>query len=283
MTNAGGSSTFIISESQLMNRPQLKVSTSNTNINNTINSNNQRIDSSANLNIKNAQKLDNSNSKPNTNDLEQKRQQTKDESNSAARTKKSIRRNSSLISFKSIDFNLKSFCSSIKNKQAKDGNTSSTSKSGTASSSKTSITKAPCVKVDSAEKIEDSDQLITFPSSPYSHRGSFDKTQSQYLNPQPDYSRSQSSSPFLSITTPPNIRRSSTSDIIDKKPATTPGTSSESRRPSTSDLLRRARERKGSETKGSTGILSGGRMGRSVSQGGLTRGGRMGRRTSMAF
>lgn len=281
MTNIDGNSSNIISDSQLLNRPQLlKVSTSNTNINNTINSTNQRIDSSANLINKNAQKLDNSNSK---------QPQTKDESSGSAQTKKSIKRNSSLISFKSIDFNLKSFCSSIKNKQGKeskegkDGNASGTSKSGTASSSKTSITKAPYVKVDSAEKIEDSDQLITFPSSPYSHRGSFDKTQSQYLNPHPDYTRSQTSSPFLSISTPPNIRRSSTSDIIDKKPAVVATTPSDHRRPSTSDLLRRARERKGTETQGSSGMLSGGRMGRSVSQGGLPRGGRMGRRTSMAF
>jgi len=54
----------------------------------------------------------------------------------------------------------------------------------------------------------------------------------------------------------------------------------DSRRPSTSDLLRKARERKGSEA----------RMGRSVSHSGLTRGGPGGgggglggRRTSMAF
>lgn len=263
-----------------MNRPQLKISTSNTNISS---SSNQRIDSSANLN-KNAQKVDNSN-KPNAYDLEQN---TKDEDASGIsarkQSKKSMKRNTSLISFKSIDFNLKSFCSSIKSKQGKDGNTSGTSKSGTASSSKTSITKAPCVKVESAEKIDDSEQLITFPQSPYSHRGSFDKTQSQLLTPQPDYSRSQTSSPFLSISTPPNIRRSSTSDIIDNNPVTPSGSSGDNRRPSTSDLLRRARERKGSEGgKGSTGILSGGRMGRSVSQSGLPRGGRMGRRTSMAF
>lgn len=201
-------------------------------------------------------------------------------------TKKSIKRNSSIISFKSLDFNLKSFCSSIKNKHSKDSNSNSSS-SGTAtkvtSSPRTSIgNKPPYVKVETVDKDGDEDHLISFPHSPYSsHRSSLDKSQ-QYLQTQPEYSRSQTNSPFLSITTPPNIRRSSTSDIIDKKPSMASVGSNENRRPSTSELLRRARERKGSESKGSTGMLSGGRMGRSTS-GGLPRGGRSGRRTSMAF
>lgn len=156
---------------------------------------------------------------------------------------------------------------------------SSGSKPDTASSSKTSIAKAPYLKIDTVEKDSD-ENLLTFPHSPYSPRGSFDNNASQYLSTnRGDYSRSTSNSPspYLSITTPPNLRRSSTSDIIDKKPA---GAPTDTRRPSTSDLLRRARERKGSE--GGKGIMSG-RMGRSVSQGGLPRGGRMGRRTSMAL
>lgn len=175
-------------------------------------------------------------------------------------SKKSVKRNFSMISFKSLDFNLRSICSSMKGKHGKDTNSSGSGKSTTvptASSSKTSITtttRAPYLRVEAVDKdTEEEHLLISFPQSPYSHRGSFDKTQSQHLTTvHSDYSRSQTSSPFLSITTPPNIRRSSTSDIIDKKPAmpSTNVTPNESRRPSTSSLLRRARERKGSETKG---------------------------------
>lgn len=183
---------------------------------------------------------------------------------SSQQSKKSVKRNFSMLSFKSLDFNLRSICSSMKGKNAgKDTNSSGSGKSTTvptASSSKTSITtttRAPYLKVEGVEivgnDIDEEHLLISFPQSPYSHRGSFDKTQSQHLTTiQSDYSRSQASSPYLSITTPPNIRRSSTSDIIDKKPAmpSTNPTPNESRRPSTSSLLRRARERKGSETKG---------------------------------
>lgn len=187
--------------------------------------------------------------------------------------KKPIKRNISLISFKSLDFNLKTIYSSMKSKHGKDG--SAGSKNGTTSSSKTSITKPPYLRVETVDA-DETETLLTFPQSPYAqHRGSFDKSGYQYLNTQPDYSRSQTSSPspFLSITTPPNIRRSSTSDIMDKNhPASTAQT--DNRRPSTSDLLRRARERKGSE---------GAKMGRSISQGGMPRGGRGGRRTSIAF
>lgn len=185
---------------------------------------------------------------------------------------KSIKRNTSLISFKSLDFNLKTIYSSMKSKHGRDSH--SGSKSGTASSSKTSIARPPYLRVETVDP-DETENLLTFPQSPYAqHRGSFDKSGYQHLHTQPDYSRSQASSPspFLSITTPPNIRRSSTSDIIDKNhPASSSQT--DSRRPSTSDLLRRARERKGSE---------GAKMGRSVSQGGMPRG-RAGRRTSMAF
>lgn len=200
--------------------------------------------------------------------------------------KKPIKRNTSLISFKSLDFNLKTIYSSMKGKHSgKDGSgsgggsgaiKSKDSGSGTASSSKTSIAKTPYVRVETVDK-DETENLLTFPQSPYAHRGSFDKTNSQYLSTtanQPDYSRSQTSSPFLCISMSPNLRRSSTSDIIDKKPNVVANV--ESRRPSTSDLLRRARERKGSESGGN-------KMGRSVSQGGLTRGGRTGRRTSIAF
>lgn len=176
--------------------------------------------------------------------------------------KSSVKRNFSIISFKSLDFNFKSICSSMKGKHGKETNSSGSGKSTTvptASSSKTSITtttRAPFLTVEAVDPdVEEEHLLISFPQSPYSHRGSFDKTQSQHLTTGPsDYSRSQTSSPFLSIATPPNIRRSSTSDIIDKKPAPSiPVSPNESRRPSTSSLLRKARERKGSDqVKGGT-------------------------------
>lgn len=200
--------------------------------------------------------------------------------NEQTNKQKSIRRNSSLISFKSLDFSLKNIYSSMKGKHNNNKETASGSKPDTASSSKTSLatTRTPYLKVETVDKDSD-ENLIPFPQSPYSPRNSIDNN-AQYLTAgQPDYSRSTntSPSPYLCINQPPNIRRSSTSDIIDKKPVPT----AENRRPSTSDLLRRARERKGSESKGNTFVSN--RMGRSVSQGGLPRGGRAGRRTSMAF
>lgn len=187
--------------------------------------------------------------------------------------KKPIKRNTSLISFKSLDINLKTIYSSMKSKHGRDS--SNASKNGTTSSSKTSITKPPYLRVETVDK-DETENLLTFPQSPYAqHRGSFDKSGYLYLNTQPECSRSQTSSPspFLSISTPPNIRRSSTSDIMDKNHPQS-SSQTDTRRPSTSDLLRRARERKGSE---------GAKIGRSISQGGMPRGGRAGRRTSIAF
>ncbi|CAD7087411.1 unnamed protein product [Hermetia illucens] len=138
----------------------------------------------------------------------------------------------------------------------------------------TSTRKLPYLRVETVDTDESQNPLlVTYPQSPYQQRGSFDKSTSQLLNiSHYDMSRSQASSPFLSPGSG-NIRRSSTSDIVCKKSSGT--SSTDSRRPSTSDLLRRARERKDSD---------GGRLGRSISQGGLPRGGcRGGRRTSMAF
>lgn len=182
--------------------------------------------------------------------------------------KRSVKRNFSMISFKSLDFNLKSFCSSMKNKHGKDSNSASSCRSSTtplpqSSTNKTCVTtttKPPYLKVETVDKdVEEEHLLISFPQSPYSHRGSFDKTHSQHLTAtHSDYSRSPMNSLYLSINTSQNIRRSSTSDIIDKKPApSSNATPTGSRRPSTSDLLRRARERKGSETKGGTTIMHG--------------------------
>lgn len=68
-------------------------------------------------------------------------------------------------------------------------------------------------------------------------------------------------SPYLSIASSPNLRRSSTSDIIKPEAGAgaAPGpTATENRRPSTSSLLRKARERKD--------VGGSGQMGRSVSQ-----------------
>lgn len=196
---------------------------------------------------------------------------------------KPIKRNTSLISFKSLDFNLKTIYSSMKSKHGRDSRSAATndgsgSKNETASSSRNSVARAPYVRVETVDSGE-TEHLLTFSQSPYHHRGSFDRTSShsQYLNAQGDSGRSQTNSPFLSIATPPNIRRSSTSDIIEnpKKGIPTSTSQQDNRRPSTSDLLRRARERKGGDSN---------KIGRSVSQGGLPRGGgRVGRRTSMAF
>lgn len=189
---------------------------------------------------------------------ESMKQDVHDTSPKSDMKKRTVKRNFSMISFKSLDFNLKSFCSSMKNKHGRDSNGGGSSKTTTpqASSNKTSVTattKPPYLKVETVDKdVEEEHLLISFPQSPYSHRGSFDKTQSQHLTAtHSEYSRSQANSPFLSINTSQNIRRSSTSDIIDKKPVpSSSATPTASRRPSTSDLLRRARERKGSETKG---------------------------------
>ncbi|XP_055694973.1 uncharacterized protein LOC129796875 [Lutzomyia longipalpis] len=192
----------------------------------------------------------------------------------AAAARKAIKRNSaSLISFKSLDINLKSIYAGFRAKNSSgEGSRGGGSGSSTAPSSGSSIRRTPYLKIEAVDK-DEAESLLTYCQSPgmnRSHRGSVDRSPG-FLNIHADQqSQSQSSSPYLSIS-PPHIRRSSTSDIIDKKP---PGT--DSRRPSTSSLLRKARERKGSEC--------GARMGRSISQGGLTRGGkRGGRRTSMVF
>lgn len=278
----------------------IKNSTSNNNLNSNTNNllstiyssnasnNNMRLDSSTSIN-KNARQFDCNKSIDSIDETGGRDDGSGcgNDGGGGADAKKAIKRNTSLISFKSLDFNLKTIYSSMKGKHGgggnKDSNGSNCGKNkesgggsgGTASSSKTSITKTPYVRVETVDQ-DETENLLTFPQSPYAHRGSFDKTNSHYLSTvqQSDYSRSQTSSPFLCINTSPNLRRSSTSDIIDKKPIVSPNV--ESRRPSTSDLLRRARERKGGEP-------SSNKIGRSVSQGGLQRGGRAGRRTSIAF
>lgn len=213
---------------------------------------------------------------------------------------KPIKRNNSLISFKSLDFNLKTIYSNIKQKHKDQqqvrtnscgsaGGSTVGSKNDTTSSSKTSISRTPYVRVETVDQDESQENLLlNYPHSPYSHRGSFDKSSASRSSLYPDYmpqSHGTTPSSFLTISSPPNLRRSSTSDICESKKTLTTSASQPSssqcpteasRRPSTSDLLRRARERKG-------GPESASKIGRSVSHGGIPRGGRGGRRTSMAF
>lgn len=199
----------------------------------------------------------------------------------AKNSKVKIRRNSSLISFKSLDMSLKSIYSSFK------GHKNSVDKCRSDSTQKTScILRAPYLKVETVENDESQKLLLTYAQSPggSQHRRSFDTTSSQYLSTQTNYQEvTQSphgSSTFLSVSTG-NIRRSSTSDILGSSSSSRKGSVQqsscgsvlESRKPSTSDVLRKARERKGSE----------GKIGRSMSQGGIARGGMRNRRTSMAY
>lgn len=192
-----------------------------------------------------------------------------------------IRRNSSLISFKSLDISLKSIYSSLKGHKAnaEKGRTESAQKA-------TCILRAPYLKVETVENDESQKLLLTYAQSPggSQHRRSFDTTSSQYLSTQTNYQElSQSphgSSPYLSVSTG-NIRRSSTSDILGSSnnsrkasvQQSSCGSVLENRKPSTSDMLRKARERKGSE----------GKIGRSISQGGISRGALRNRRISMAY
>jgi hypothetical protein len=218
-----------------------------------------------------------------------------------------IRRNSSLLNFKSLDISLKSLYTSLKNQK-------------NSNEKKRETKNAPTLKVESADgnllfqteeifrspkkyvslnnrlpsilfpeknagPLDESEKLLlTYTQSPVSHhRRSFDTTSSQYLSTQTNYQEisSQVSSPYLSVSAG-NIRRSSTSDILmgaqppPAKPEEIRTSSSKlhlAGKPSTKEVLRKARERKGSECK----------MGRSTSQGGIARGGMRNRRTSMAF
>lgn len=166
----------------------------------------------------------------------------------------------------------------MKSKHGKDGSNNDSKAGTTASSSKSSVVRALYVRVETVDK-DETETLLNYTQSPYMHRNSFDKPNAQYLQPQSDGTRSQYISPsYLSINAMQNVRRSSTSDIVDDKLPAIPSSVSQqdNRRPSTSDLLRRARERKGGPGESS-------KIGRSISQGGLPRGGRAGRRTSLAF
>ncbi|KAI9582030.1 hypothetical protein GQX74_011525 [Glossina fuscipes] len=232
-----------------------------------------------------------------------------------------LQKKKSLLNFKSLDFHLKSLYTGLKNGTSNITQKSSQSQSSTLNSSNTNDSHInvneqdgrtpqhqpfnrmpPYLKIDIVDNEEAENLLIDYPKSPYSsrrnsshddHRSSsqlIHLADSQHLRQPYDVTRSPSPYFLSPHIFEQNIRRSSTSDIMTggggggggagkRSPASSVNAS---RRPSTSDLLRRARERRGSEQ----------RMGRSVSHSGLPRGGGMGyrpasnlggRRTSMAF
>lgn len=230
--------------------------------------------------------------------------------NESDHVKKSLKRNTSLLNFKSLDFHLKNIYSNLRSKhtsssprcsqnQINQNNSNSNNYNNNSplicinngnspaitptTAMPTEPIKTPYLRI---ETIDDDGEnlLLTYPQSPYqTRRSSYDnrstvtaasitnRSTSQLLTCTQYYelsrSRSRDSSPsyFLSPDIiAGNIRRSSTSDIMtegDKKSAASSTCSS--RRPSTSDLLRKARERKNSD--------SANRLGRSISQGGISR------------
>jgi hypothetical protein len=220
-----------------------------------------------------------------------------------------IKRNSSLISLKSINQNLKAMLKISRN----DTSSSSDAETGEIAKKKSTlnppIISAPSVKIDDVD-VDETKMLLNYPQSPQRYPSSSSTSVTPAVTPTTSTTpllqyheyvpRSVSPSPYLSIS--PSPRRSSTSDILKEKPGLpNAGVDSSSkkslhsggvgsaiivdpnllnvatkeRRPSTSELLRKARERKGSE----------GKIGRSISSGSsLTRcGGNRNRRLSMAF
>lgn len=226
------------------------------------------------------------------------------------KTRGKIKRNSSLISLKSINQNLKAMLKITRN----DTSSSSDAEAGDINKKKTMnppIISAPSLRIDDVD-IDETKILLNYPQSPQRYPSSSASatpavTPTTSTTPLLQYHeyvpRSVSPSPYLDIS--PSPRRSSTSDILNKKPSTSSVnvadasskksirsnsgsgsalivdphlltvTAPKERRPSTSELLRKARERKGSE----------GKLGRSISSGSsLARnGGNRNRRLSMAF
>lgn len=222
-----------------------------------------------------------------------------------------IKRNSSLISLKSINQNLKAI---LKINRSDSSGTDIESGKEPYSKRKVETLPAkfttPALKIDNVD-IDETRMLLVYPQSPMRYPSSTSGTPAvtpttssttpllQYHEYTP---RSSTGSPYLSISHSP-VRRSSTSDILSKKPSTPDiaqnsskkssqglnssgsgsalvvdtnhlSANSASRRPSTSEMLRKARERKGSE----------GKIGRSFSSGSsLSRGANRNRRLSMAF
>lgn len=237
------------------------------------------------------------------NEIDQKESPTNEE-----KAKMKIKRNSSMISLKSINQNLKAMLKITRN----DTSSSSDAEVGEATKlvrKPLNPPMAPSVRIDDVD-IDDTKMLLNYPQSPQRYPSSSasatpavtptTSSTSALLQYQEYVPRSASPTPYLSIDVSP--RRSSTSDILNKKTPTGSGgeaskkssqnlhgsgsgnvevdpnfltaNCSKERRPSTSELLRKARERKGSE----------GKLGRSVSNGGsLARSSNRNRRLSMAF
>lgn len=211
-----------------------------------------------------------------------------------------------MISLKSINQNLKAMLKITRN----DTSSSSDAEAGEATKlvKKPLNPPTPSVRIDDVD-IGDTKMLLNYPQSPQRYPSSASVTPAvtpttssttALLQYQEYVPRSASPSPYLSIDVSP--RRSSTSDILNKKtpngstgeaskkssqnlpgsgsgnvevdPNLLTASCSKERRPSTSELLRKARERKGSE----------GKLGRSISSGGsLARSSNRNRRLSMAF
>lgn len=218
-----------------------------------------------------------------------------------------IKRNSSLISLKSINQNLKAILK-INRSDSSGADLESGKEVKKKAETPTAKFTTPSLRIDNVD-IDESKMLLIYPQSPMRYPSSASGTPAvtpttssttpllQYQEYTP---RSNSTSPYLSISHSP-VRRSSTSDILSKKPSnpdiTVAKKSSQylnssgsgsalvvdtnhlsaataARRPSTSEMLRKARERKGSE----------GKIGRSFSSASsLARGGNRNRRLSMAF
>lgn len=241
------------------------------------------------------------------------------------KSKSKIKRNSSLISLKSINQNLKAMLKIKSNDNhvvgdAETGIVSNDHVNKKKPQLNPSLMATPCLRIDHVDMDETRMLLHNYPQSPqrYPSTSSVSATPAvtpmsssttpllQYQEYQP---RSESTSPYLSIAVTP-VRRSSTSDILSNskdKPAPSPAEPSskkssqllhsrsgsgsgsalavdpnvlsianKDRRPSTSELLRKNRERKGSE---------GNKIGRSISSGGglSSRSANRNRRLSMAY
>lgn len=242
------------------------------------------------------------------NEVDQKESPTTEE-----KAKMKIKRNSSLISLKSINQNLKAMLKITRN------DTSSSSDAEIGEATKLMCKKpqnppiAPSLRIDDVD-IDDTKMLLNYPQSPQRYPSSSasvtpavtptTSSTTALLQYQEYVPRSEQPGPYLSISISP--RRSSTSDILNKKTPNGSATETPSkkssqflhsnsgsgtevaaadpnllnaaitkdqRRPSTSELLRKARERKGSE----------GKLGRSISSGGSLAKGNRNRRLSMAF
>ncbi|XP_020798002.1 homeotic protein female sterile-like, partial [Drosophila serrata] len=199
----------------------------------------------------------------------------------------------SLLNFKSLDFHLKSLYSGLRSHSSAGTGASSSQPNSSAPAVDQVQRRMPYLRVESVDP-EGETGLRRTRDGDGSDGTALSGHSPSFLSPYSGTGAGGAVSLQLPSADAATIRRSSTSDIVNCKKGASGGTGTggagagagaagsaqDSRRPSTSDLLRRARERKGSEA----------RMGRSVSHSGLTRGGAFGgggglggRRTSMAF